>query len=143
MTDKELVVRKLTVMLEHIERARRRRPADLEMLRADVDRQDALVMSLLVALQEATDIAFHVAADEGWGVAASNAEAFTLLASRGVIDSELGAALATTVRLRNRIAHGYATLDLERIWKELPDGLAHLERFGSALTRWMDALPGA
>jgi uncharacterized protein YutE (UPF0331/DUF86 family) len=141
LTDKELVVRKLTLMLEHIERARRRRPDDLEALRADVDRQDALVMSLLVALQEAADIAFHIAADEGWGVAASNAEAFTLLAGRAVIDPKLGNALATTVRLRNRIAHGYATLDLERIWQELPDGLAQLERYGSAITRWMETLP--
>ncbi len=24
-------------------------------------------MSLIVAMQEATDIAFHIAADEGWG----------------------------------------------------------------------------
>jgi uncharacterized protein YutE (UPF0331/DUF86 family) len=51
-----------------LERSRRRRPVSVDVLRKDVDLQDALAMSLLVAIQEAVDIAFHIAADEGWGV---------------------------------------------------------------------------
>lgn len=141
MTDKELVLRKLTVMIDHVARARRRRGNDLEALRASLDLQDALVMSLLVALQEATDIAFHVASDEGWGVPGSNADAFALLGTRGLLANELALALATTVRLRNRIAHGYATLDLERIFNELPAGLTHLEQFAEAMGAWLQRSP--
>jgi uncharacterized protein YutE (UPF0331/DUF86 family) len=51
--------------------------------------QDAVGMSLLVAVQDALDIALHMASDEGWGVPASYADSFTVLASHGVIDAPL------------------------------------------------------
>lgn len=86
MTDPVLMMHKLATLEEHCARARRRRPESLEGLRANVDLQDALAMSLFVAIQEAIDIAFHVVADEGWGVPGSHAEGFTTLADRGVID---------------------------------------------------------
>ena len=73
MTDKAVVFRKLTSLREHVTRMRRRRPQDFESFRIDTDRQDAIGMSLLVAVQDALDIALHMASDEGWGVAASYA----------------------------------------------------------------------
>jgi uncharacterized protein YutE (UPF0331/DUF86 family) len=129
VTDAEIVLRKLAAVREHVARARRRRPATVEVLLADYDLQDALCMSLLVAIQESIDIAFHISADEGWGVPASNAEAFELLARNGVINAELARELGNAASLRNRIAHGYATVDLPRLWAEIPGGLDGLDRF--------------
>jgi uncharacterized protein YutE (UPF0331/DUF86 family) len=77
VTDAGLVLHKLGVLREHVARARRRRPTSAELLRGDVDRQDALAMSLLVAIQEAVDVAFHIIADEQWGVPSSYAESPT------------------------------------------------------------------
>lgn len=140
MTDAELVVRKLAVMREHVARARRRRPSGVEALRGDVDLQDALSMSILVAIQEAIDIAFHVVADEGWGTPASYAESFDLLARHGVMDIALADALTRGVGLRNRLAHAYATLDLERLWTDLPAGLDALDRYAEAIARFVPPL---
>jgi hypothetical protein len=50
MTDIELVLRKLATLQDHLQRARRRRPETIEVLTADQDLQDALSMSLLVAI---------------------------------------------------------------------------------------------
>lgn len=141
MTDKELVLRKLAILREHASRAARRRPADLEAFKRDDDAQDALAMSLFVALQEAIDVAFHIDADEGWSTPASNAESFETLATHAVIDRELADKLVVTVRIRNRLAHGYATVDVERVWRELPDGLAQLESYAAAVTKWLAAQP--
>jgi uncharacterized protein YutE (UPF0331/DUF86 family) len=138
LTDRELVVRKLAFLSKHLERARRRRAGDLDAYKASEDLQDALAMSLMVALQEAVDVAFHIAADEGWGVPGSNAEAFGLLGKHSVLSPELAAKMGTTVRLRNRLAHGYSTLDAERLWAELPEGLAVLTEFGATVSRWLD-----
>jgi len=66
-------------------------------------------MSLLVAIQNALDIALHMASDEGWGVPASYAESFGMLATHGVIDASLVASMANLATLRNRLAHGYGT----------------------------------
>lgn len=140
MTDAVLILRKLTLMREHIARVRRRRPAELAAFVADVDVQDALWMSLLVAIQESLDMALHIAADEGWGVAGSYAESFELLATHGVVSVEHARELARTTALRNRLAHGYASVDLERLWGEIPAGLDALERFAAIVARL--AAPG-
>jgi uncharacterized protein YutE (UPF0331/DUF86 family) len=138
VTDRELVLRKIALVREHLARVARRRPGELSVLRADVDLQDALVLSLLVALQESIDIAFHIAADEGWGIPASNAEAFEILSRQGLFAHDVAIALGATARLRNRIVHGYASVDLERVWEELPAGLALLETFTVAVVTWLD-----
>jgi uncharacterized protein YutE (UPF0331/DUF86 family) len=35
--------------------------------------------------------------------------------------------------LRNRLAHGYAAVDIDRVWAELPAGIAALESFAAAV----------
>ena len=137
MTDPVLVLRKLATLREHADRARRRRPSARQILEADVDMQDALAMSLFVVVQEATDIAFHIASDEGWGVPASYVDGFTLLARHGVIDATLADDLARAVSVRNRIAHGYASVDLGRLWADLPAGLDVLDRDAAAIARFI------
>jgi uncharacterized protein YutE (UPF0331/DUF86 family) len=137
MTDLEIVLRKLTTLREHLQRARRRRPDALASLASDEDLQDALFMSLLVAIQEAIDIAFHIAAGEGWGVADSSAQSFELLARNGVLSSDLAGEMGSGAALRNRIAHGYASLDLPRLWAELPTGLDAMDRYTSAIADWL------
>jgi len=139
MIDQLLIVRKVAMLREHLGRARRRRPPSPELLQSDVDLQDALALSLLVAIQEAVDIALHVAADEGWGVAASYAEAFEMLAAHGVIDAGHARELGATAAVRNRIAHGYATVDSARLWAELPAGLDALERYASSIARHVES----
>jgi uncharacterized protein YutE (UPF0331/DUF86 family) len=141
MTDIELVLRKLATLQDHLQRARRRLPETIEVLTVDQDLQDALSMSLLVAIQEALDIAFHVAADEGWGIPGSYAESFEILARHGVLDGALAQGMAGAAGLRNRIAHGYATLDLPRLWAELPQGLDLLERYAQAIATFLGSAP--
>ncbi len=133
MTDPAILVRKLTALREHTARLRRRRPSSVEPLRTDVDLQDALAMSFLVAVQTALDIAMHIAADDGLGVPASYADAFALLARHGRLDAPIARSLEGMAALRNRIAHGYASVDFERIWHELPAGLAAFDGFAAAV----------
>ncbi|MBK8979790.1 MAG: DUF86 domain-containing protein [Planctomycetes bacterium] len=134
MTDPAIILRKLTALREHTARLRRRRPSDAARIRDDVDLQDAIAMSLLVAVQAALDVALHVAADEGLGVPATYAEGFEMLAHHGLLDRETARRLAGMAALRNRIAHGYASVDHARIWAELPDGLQAFDTFAAALS---------
>lgn len=138
MTGSLIVLRKLTLLREHAARARRRRPAAIETFRDDVEIQDALSMSLLVAVQEAADIAFHIAADESWGVPASYAQSFDMLAEHGVLSVELARAMTSVSALRNRLAHGYASVDVARLWTELPAGLDALDRFATSIAGFLE-----
>jgi uncharacterized protein YutE (UPF0331/DUF86 family) len=120
---------------EHLRRLRERRPAELETFRSDALLQDAVSMSVLVVVQEAMDIALHVASDEAWELAPTYGGAFTVLQQHGVIEASLAASLAGAVQLRSRIARGYASLDVERLWTELPSGIATFEAFAAAMAR--------
>jgi uncharacterized protein YutE (UPF0331/DUF86 family) len=133
MTDPAIVLRKLAALRDHTARLRRRRPGRAEELRADVDLQDALAMSLVVAVQSALDVAMHIASDDGLGVPATYAEAFTVLARHGIVGEPTSDSLSRMAALRNRIAHGYATVDFKRIWAELPVGLQAFDEFAQAI----------
>jgi uncharacterized protein YutE (UPF0331/DUF86 family) len=141
VTNTALVLSKLSTLREHLDRMARRRAPTLDEFRGDVDRQDALALSLRVALQEASDIALHIASDEGWGIASSYAASFDMLALRGVIDEDLASRLAGVAALRNRVAHGYATVDVERIWREAPEGIASLREYAAAIARFIQPAP--
>jgi len=123
------------MLREHAARIRRRHPPTREAFEANVDVQDAIALSFLVAVQEANDIALHLAADEGWGLPSSYAEAFDLLARNHILTPEHARELAAVASVRNRIAHGYASIDPGRLWAELPAGLEALDRYVEAIAR--------
>ncbi len=137
MTNVALVARKLTILEEHLRRLRERRPGNLEAFKADTLLQDAVALSVLVVVQEAVDIALHIASDEGWELAASYRDAFAVLERHGLLDATLTEALAGAAQLRNRIAHGYASLDIERLWGELPAGVLTFAAFASRVAAFV------
>ncbi len=100
-------------------------------------------MGILVVVQEAMHLALHLASDEGWTLASTYREAFAVLAQQGIIDHELATTLSGTAQLRNRIAHGYGTVDVARIWSELPAGITALERFATGISAFLARLPKA
>ena len=143
MTNIVLVTRKLATLEDHLQRLRQRRPQTIEIFERDLLLQDAIALGILVVVQEAMDIALHIASDEGWTLASTYREAFAVLEQHGIIDAGLAAALAGTAQLRNRIAHGYATVDVARVWNELPSGTAACEAFASAIAAFLAGMsPG-
>jgi uncharacterized protein YutE (UPF0331/DUF86 family) len=142
MTNVPLVARKLALIEDHLARLRARRPADAPSFERDLLLQDAVSMSLLVVVQEALDIALHIASDEGWEIASSYRDAFAVLARHGVIDAALAAAMGGATQLRNRIAHGYTTLDAGRLWTELPTGMASFAAFSASIASFLTKATG-
>lgn len=137
MTDVALVLHKLRRLSEQIALVRARRPEASETLATDLLLRDGLALALLVACQEIVDIAYHVVADEGWGLPSSHADALALLAEHAVIGRETARRATLVTRARNRIAHGYASVDHARLWAELPDGIDALEKFSREVAEWL------
>ncbi len=95
-------------------------------------------MTVLIAIQEAIDISFHIVVDEGWGLPATYAEGFDLLATHGLIEPDTARALSGMAALSNRLAHGYASVNHERLWGELPNGLEALGRLIEAVALFVE-----
>lgn len=100
---------------------------------ADLQGRDLASFYLLVAIQEVIDLAAHWVADAGWPAPPDAAATFDLLAEHGALGHEQAAGLRAAVGLRNRIAHGYATLDDGRLYDELQQGVTTLRHFLAAV----------
>lgn len=142
MTDAGLVLHKLQRLKEQVALTRARRPAAADVLSQDLVLRDAVALAFMVALQEAIDIAYHIVADEGWGIPDSHRAAFDALAAHSVLAAHLPTELSAAASMRNRIAHGYASVDHQRLWRELPNGLRALEEFAAAVAAWLPAPEG-
>lgn len=142
MTDAGLVLHKLQRLKEQAALTRARRPVVADVLSQDLVLRDALALAFIVAVQEAIDIAYHIVADEGWGIPDSHRGAFDLLAARRVVTAHLATELSAAASIRNRIAHGYAAGDHQRLWHELPGGIRALEEFAAAVAAWLPAPEG-
>jgi uncharacterized protein YutE (UPF0331/DUF86 family) len=100
---------------------------------SDAEGRDLASFHLLVAIQEAIDLAAHWIADASWPTATDAGSSFDVLAARGEIPVELAARLRGAVGLRNRIAHGYAEVDHTRLHQEFQEGYEALRRFLAAV----------
>jgi len=94
-----------------------------------VAERDLASFYLQLAIQECIDLAAHWVADDGLTVPETAAGTFGVLADARLLTDDHAALLAASAGLRNRIAHGYAALDAQRIRAEAPRGLTALRRF--------------
>lgn len=93
-----------------------------------------------VAAQSCIDLAGHLIASEGWRAPRDFADGFTVLMERGILDEMLTGRLRALAGLRNRLVHVYDRIDDERVHAALTDGLADIDAFALAVTRY--ATPG-
>ena len=96
---------------------------------ADVKSRDLASFYLFLTIQECIDLAAHWVSDAGWNVPEDAGATFDLLAEHGVMDQDLAGALRGAVGLRNRIAHGYASVDHARVHEEYRAGIGALRHF--------------
>ncbi|MCP4661982.1 MAG: DUF86 domain-containing protein [bacterium] len=85
--------------------------------------------SICSRIQDSIDLAAHWVADQGLRPPGDYAETFDLLMEKGIIDAQLAEAMRGATGLRNRIAHGYASVNHGRIYDEYVAGTAAVHSF--------------
>lgn len=78
----------------------------------DYSRQDAAILNVQRACEAALDLAQHVIARQGWGVAETSKDLFRTLHHQGVIDAQMSATLVRMVGFRNMAVHAYENIDM-------------------------------
>ena len=100
-----------------------------------IDKQDIFILNLQRAVEAAIDIAAHIAASEGLGLAASIEDNFRFLHEAGIIDAGLLKKMEAMVGFRNIAVHDYQSMNLEILKSILTGHLRDVEDFYTAVLR--------
>ncbi|PMB76839.1 MAG: transcriptional regulator [Fervidicoccus fontis] len=95
----------------------------------DIDKQDIFVLNLQRAIESTIDIAAHIIASQGLGLAATIKENFKILNEAGIIDADLMKRMQAMVGFRNIAIHDYASLDINILKSILQHNLKDIEEF--------------
>lgn len=129
MVNSDVVSRKLARAEHWLSGAETRlaEPRDLFLSRAET--RDLATFYLFLAMQKTIDLAAHWVADAGWESPEDAGGTFDVLAARGAIPQALADELRTMAGLRNRIAHGYVTVQHDRPYEEAREGIPAIRVF--------------
>lgn len=137
MTQSDLVLAKMGRIRGRLQRIKDGLAGERASFLNDTGHMEQVAFNVFLAMQEAVDIASHIATDEGWGAPTTLAETFDLLARNGVLSTEAAAAMRRGTRLRNLIAHAYADIDPGRLFDSASGGLDEIDLFLAQIGRWL------
>ena len=95
----------------------------------DRDSQDIACYRLLVAIEAALGLCYHVSAKKLTKVPGEYAECFAILADAGIISRELSEGLQRMARFRNLLVHMYWKIDYGSLYEIIQNNLNDLRRF--------------
>jgi uncharacterized protein YutE (UPF0331/DUF86 family) len=108
-----------------------------EDFQSDQDTLDIACYRLLIAIEAALALCYHISAKRLRKVPEEYAGCFELLASAGVISSGLSERLQRMAKFRNLLVHVYWKVDYSKIYDVIHGDLSDLRDFAQAVARLM------
>ena len=139
--NKELIQKRFEDIRESLARLERIRALSKEEILGDRDLQDLVSYRLLVAIEAAIHICFHICAQRLHRVPESYADCFRILTEAEIISPELSQNLQKMVRFRNMLIHMYWAVDYETVYEVLQTRLADLRLFMKAIGELLSGNP--
>lgn len=131
--NRDLIQRRFDDIVRSLNRLEQIRKLPKEAFLADQDALDLACYRLLVAIEAAIQICFHVCAQRLQRVPEEYAECFAILGEAGIIPQELSRDLQKMAWFRNMLIHLYWTIDYERLYDILREDLDDLRKFVRAI----------
>jgi uncharacterized protein YutE (UPF0331/DUF86 family) len=134
----DIIVNKIQTIQRCVERAReeyQKNPAGFD---TDYTIQDAAVLNIVRACEQAIDLANHIIKSHKMGIPTSSNESFDLLQKKHVIDRSLAGKLKNMVGFRNTVIHEYKRIDIEIVKSVIVSDLDDLLMFGDRIMEFVD-----
>jgi len=131
--NQELILTRCQEIEESLQRLATIKDRPREVFLSDRDLQDIASFRLLVAIEAALGLCYHVAAKRLKKVPEEYAECFAILAEAGIIPNDLSGKLQKTARFRNLLVHMYWKIDYNTVYDILHDSLDDLRRFSQLI----------
>jgi len=129
----DLVRARCTEIEESVSRLERLRDLPRERFLADQDTLDIACYRLLVAMEAALAVCYHIAATRLRRVPEEYAECFGMLRDAGILPDELTGRLQQMARFRNLLVHMYWKIDYGQVFDVLQQNLGDLRAFSGAV----------
>lgn len=104
-----------------------------EVFLNDRDEQDIASYRLLIAIEAALNLCYHVAAKRLKKVPEEYAECFAILSDAGIIPADLSERLQKTARFRNLLVHMYWKIDYGTVYEIIQNNLMDLRHFSKVV----------
>jgi len=108
----DVVLGKAEIIERCVRRVREVHGGDVDAFRAELTRQESVLLNLQRACEAAIDLAMHLVRVDRLGIPKESRHAFDLLERSGFIASDLARTLRAMVGFRNVAVHEYRRLDL-------------------------------
>jgi uncharacterized protein YutE (UPF0331/DUF86 family) len=131
--NQELILTRCREIVESLDRLDEIRKKPKEAFLIDRDLQDIASYRLLVAIEAALGLCYHVSAKRQKKVPEEYAECFAMLAGAGIITGELSERLQKTARFRNLLVHMYWKIDYGAVYEILHGSLDNLRSFSKVI----------
>jgi len=109
----DIVVNKATVIERCVARVREEYADDPGNLYNDIRRQDSIILNMLRASEASIDLAMHLIRRHRLGIPQESRDAFEMLATSGLLESQLADRMMAMVGFRNVAVHEYQRLNLD------------------------------
>lgn len=102
-----------------------------EVLEADIDKCDIVVLNIERAVQLCVDIGGSILSAKGLDAPKTMAETFTLLEEAGIMNASLSSSMRAAVGFRNIAVHQYSALKMDIVSKIARERLGDFRAFAA------------
>jgi uncharacterized protein YutE (UPF0331/DUF86 family) len=134
----DVAINKIQSIQRCVQRAREGFRSDPEGFDTNYTLQDAAILNVLRACEQAIDLANHVIRLGKMGIPNTSAESFDLLRNKSVIDADLAVRLKKMIGFRNTIIHEYQRMNLDIVKTVIVSGLDDLIAFAGRVMAFLD-----
>ncbi len=131
--NRDLIQNRFQDIRQSLERLEQIGALSRETFLADQDVLDLACYRLLVAIEAALQICFHVSAQRLHRVPEEYAGCFAILEEAGIVSPVLSRRLQRMARFRNMLVHVYWAVDYDRVYDILQEHLDDLREFVRAV----------
>lgn len=131
----DLIRERCTEIDESLKRLYQIAQCKKEEFLSNQDLKDIACYRLLVAIEAALSLCYHICAKKLKKVPEEYAECFAFLGQAGIIPMDLSSNLQNMARFRNLLVHMYWKIDYEKVYKILHDDVHILSIFENQIAK--------
>ena len=135
MVDEKILKKKLLQIGESEEMIFQYNEMSRENFLSDKVAQNVVEFNLFIIINLMADIANHICVDNGYGSIENMSDGFRHLNRQGYIDDDYVSRFIKMVGFRNIIAHQYISLNKDRVFDAIKEGLSDIKAFVEIVDR--------